>query len=122
MDQRAGLSRPRRTPVQHVAESAVEPRLTSRVVVSWIDRFVVDVRKMATETHDLLHDPVLSITHQFAIALIPQFVTMRERPWDAAAAGLDRVFCHEVRLERWQLPMPEHDLRFVLVHGGSHMS
>jgi hypothetical protein len=32
------------------------------------------------------------------------------------------VFGYEVRLEWWQLPMPKHDLRFVVIHGGSHQS
>ena len=100
----------------------MEPRLASRVVVFGIDRFVVDVRKVATQPPDLLDEPVLSIGHQLAIALIPQLVTMRQRPWDAAAVGLDGVFAYEVRLERWQFPMPKYDLRFVVIHGGSHKS
>jgi hypothetical protein len=88
----------------------MEPRLTGPVVVFGIDRFVVDVRKVATQPRDLLDNPVLSIGHQFAIALIPQLVTMRERSWNATAVGFDSVFRYEIRLERWQFPMPEHYL------------
>jgi hypothetical protein len=88
--------------------------------VFWIDRFVVDMRKVAAQTRDLLHDPVLSVGHQLAIALIPQIVTMRERPWDAAAVGLNGVFGYEIRLERRQFPVPEHDFHFIVIHGGSH--
>jgi hypothetical protein len=83
-----------------------------------IDRFVVHVCKMATESRDLLHEPVLSLGHQFAVALIPQLVTMCERPWDATAVGLDSVFPYKIRLEGWQFPMPEHAFHFVGVHAG----
>lgn len=114
------MARFERAPVQHVVESAVEPRLTSRVVVSWSDRFVVDVRKVAAQARDLLYEPVRSIRRQLAVALIPEVITMRERPSDAAAVGLDGVFGYEVRLERWQFPVPKHDLRFVVTHSGSH--
>jgi hypothetical protein len=96
----------------------VQPRLTRDLIVPGLDRFVVDVRKVATEARDLLHEPLLGIRHQFAIALIPQLVTMRERPWDAAAGGLNGVLRHEIRLERWQFLVPEHDLRVIVMHGG----
>ena len=87
-----------RPSVHHVAETAVEPRLASCVVVLGIDRFVVDMRKVATEARDLLHQAALSVGHQFSIALIPQLVSMRDRPRDTAAIGLDGVFRYEFRL------------------------
>ena len=100
----------------------MEPRLTSDVVVSGLDRFVVDVRKMATEARDLLHEPVLSIGHQFEIALIPQLVTMRECPWDAMAIGLDGVFRYEFCLEWRQVPMPVNNLGALVIDCGVHMT
>ncbi len=117
-----GLPRFLRAPVQHVAETAVEPRLTGCVVMLWIDRLVVDVREVATQARDLLHEPAFNVGHQLPIALIPQLVTMRNRPWDTTAVRLDGVFRYEVRVERWQFPMPEHDLGFVVIHAGSHKS
>ena len=82
----------------------------------------MDVRKVATQARDLLPEPALGIGHQFAIAPIPELVTMRERPRDATAAGLYGVFGYEIRLEWRQFSMPEHDLRVATIHGGSHMS
>ena len=41
------LSRFLRPPEQDVAETAVEPRLASLIVVLWIDRFVVDVHEVS---------------------------------------------------------------------------
>jgi len=75
---------------------------------------------MATQARDLLHQPVLSIGHQFAVALIPQLVTMRERSWNATAVGFDSVFRYEIRLERWQFPMPEYDLHSLPSIAVSH--
>ena len=92
------LSRSLRPSVQHVAETAVEPCLARCVVMLGVDRFVVDMRKVATEARDLLHEAALSVGHQFSIALIPQLVTMRDRPRDTAASGLDGVFRYELRL------------------------
>ena len=93
----------------------MEPRLTSGVVVFRIDRFVVHVGEVATEARDLLQEPALSNCHQFAIALIPQLVTMRERPWYVRAVRLNSMFAYEIRLEGWQFPMPK-DLRFLVIH------
>jgi len=95
-----GLSRLLWAPVQHVAETAVEPRLASCIVVLLIDRFVVDMREVATQARDLLHQAALSVGHQLPVALIPQVVTMRDRPWDTAAVCLDGVLRDEFRLER----------------------
>jgi hypothetical protein len=65
-----------------------------------IDDFVVDVRKVATKARDLLHKAAFGAGHQIPIALIPQFITLRDRPRDTAAVGLDGVFRHEFRFER----------------------
>ena len=46
------LSRFLRPSVQHVAETAVEPCLARCVVMLGVDRFVVDMRKVATEARD----------------------------------------------------------------------
>jgi len=42
------LSQLLRAPVQQVAETAVQPCLASRLIVLRIDRFVADVREVAT--------------------------------------------------------------------------
>ena len=71
---------------------------------------------MAAEARDLLHEAALGVDHQFAIALIPEIVTIGERPRNATAIGLDGVLAYEFRLEGWQVQMPEHDRGFVLRH------
>jgi len=109
-----------RAPVQDVAETTVEPRLTRRVVVLWVDRLVVDVRKMSAQTRDLLNEPALRVGHQFPIALIPEFVTMRDRPRDTAAVRLDGMFRYEFRLEWRQLAMPVDHLGPLVVERGVH--
>ena len=111
-----------RAPVQHVAETAVEPRLASRIVVLRIDRFVVDVHEVATQARDLLQQAALSLGHQLPVALIPQLVTLRDRPRDTAAVRLDGVLRNEFRLERRQLAMPIHDLWFTVFNRGGHMT
>ena len=93
------LSRFLRPAVQHVAETAVEPCLARCVVMLGVDRFVVDMRKVATEARDLLHQAALSVGHQFSIALIPQLVSMRDRSRNTAAVGLDGVPRDEFRIE-----------------------
>ena len=77
----------------------MEPCLASCVVMLGVDRFVVDMRKVATEARDLLHQTVLSVGHQLSIALIPQLVSMRDRPRNTAAVGLDGVCRDELRIE-----------------------
>jgi hypothetical protein len=42
---------------------------------------------------------------------------MSERPNDAPAGGLDGVFRHQIGVERWEFPMPVHDLSFIVIHG-----
>ena len=59
---------------------------------------------------------------QLPVALIPQFVTLRDRPGDTAAAGFDGVFRHEIGVERWQFPMPVHDLSIAVVAGCVHIT
>src|SRR6186713_1442612 len=110
-----------RAPVQHVAETAVEPRFTSGVIVLWIDCFVVDVRKVAAEPCDLLHEPALRVDHQFPIALVPQLVTMRDRSCDAAAVRFNGVFRYEFRREWRQFPMPVNNFRPVVFDCGVHI-
>ena len=84
--------------------------------------FVVDVRKVATQASDLLDQTALGIGHELLIALIPELVTVRDRPGDTAAVGLDRVFRYQFRLERRELVMPIHDLWFVAINGSVHMT
>ncbi len=95
------LSRFLRPSVQHVAETAVEPCLARCVVMFGFDRFVVDMRKVAAEARDLLHQAALSGGHQFSIALIPQLVSMGDRSRNTAAVGLDGVPRDEFRIEGW---------------------
>jgi uncharacterized membrane protein len=111
------LRRYLRAAVQHVAETTVQPRLASCVVVLGVKRFVVDVRKVATQAGNLLREAALSLGHEFSIALIPQFITVSYCSRDAAAVSLDRVFCYQFGLEWWQLAMPVHDLWFVVFNG-----
>jgi len=99
----------------------VEPRFTSGVIVLGFDRFVVDVREVATESRNLLHEPALRVDHQFPIALIPQLVTMRDRSSNVAAVRLDGVFRYEFRCEWRQFPMPVNNLGPVVVDRGVHV-
>jgi hypothetical protein len=99
-----------RAAVQHVVEPTVQPRLAGCIVVPGVNRFVVDVRKVATQAGDLLHQAALSLRHELPIAPIPQLVTVGDRPGNAAAVGSNRVLRCRFRLERRQLPMPVHDL------------
>jgi hypothetical protein len=78
----------------------VEPRLTGGVVVLRSDRFVVNMRKVATQARDLLRQPLFRIGHEFPIALIPQRITVGDGSWNATAVGLNSVFRHEIRVER----------------------
>jgi hypothetical protein len=100
----------------------VQPRLASCVVVLGVNRFVVDMRKVATQAGDLLHEAALSLGHEFSIALIPQFITVSNCSRDTGAVGLDRVFCYQFGLEWWQFAMPVHDLWFVVFNGGIHLT
>ena len=107
-------------PVQHVAEASLEPCLISGVIVLWIDRLVVHVRKVATQARDLLHEPALGVGHQILIALIPQLVTTRDCSRDTAAACLDGVFCDEFGLEWRQLAMPVNNPGLFVMDGRVH--
>src|SRR5688500_11958310 len=93
-----GLSRLLRTAVQHVTELAVEPRFAGSVVVLGIDHFVMDVREVATQARDLLRQAVLRPGHEIPITLIPELVTVGDRPRHTTAVRLDRAFRHQYRL------------------------
>jgi len=99
----------------------VEPRLTSRLDVFWIDSFVVDVRKRATQARDLVHQPILSIGHQFAVALIPQLVTTRCASVPGTRLLLASTVCSATRFtSSGQFPMPEYDLHSLPSIAVSH--
>ena len=95
----------------------MQPSLAGGEVVFGIDRFVVHVREVTSQTGDLLHHAVFRDGHQLPIALIPQFVTVSEHPRHSPAARLDGMFRHQIGFERWQFPMPVHDLSLVVIHG-----
>ena len=111
-----------RATVQHVAEPTVQPRLARCVVMFRLNRFVVDVRKMAAQAYHLLHEPALSLDHEIPKAFIPELVTVGNRTGNTAAVGLDRVFLYLVRVKRRQLTVPIHCLWLVLSVGYAHMT
>lgn len=63
-----------------------------------VDRFVVDMRKVATEARDLLHQAAVSVGHQFSIALIPQLLSMRDGSRNTAAVAGTRYDEHQMRI------------------------
>lgn len=95
----------------------MQPSLAGGEVVFGDDRFVMHMREVTLQAGDLLPQPALCGRHQLPIAFIPEFVTMSERSNDAPAGGLDRVFRHQIGVERWEFPMPVHDLSFIVIHG-----
>ena len=78
--------------VQHVVETAVQPRLAGRVVASGVNRFIMDVGEVTAEPINFLYQAAFRVRHQFPIALIPQLVTVSDRAGNTAAVSLDRVF------------------------------
>ena len=52
-------------------KTAVQPRLTSCIIVAGVNRFVVDVSVMTAEASDLLGQSGLGIRHEFLITAIP---------------------------------------------------
>jgi hypothetical protein len=68
-----------RAAVQHVAETAMQPRFPDSVIVLWIDGFIVDVSTVTAKASDFLRKATLRVGHEFPIALIPQRVPMSDR-------------------------------------------
>ena len=67
---------------------------------SRVDRFIVDVRVVATQPSHLLRQPALRVSHELAVAPVPQLVAVGERPGYAAAVGLVRM----LRRATWTRP------------------
>src|SRR5687768_16833848 len=72
---------------------------------------------MPPEPGDLLHQPQLSVHHQFLMAAIPQVVTVTEGSRYAAADRFERVLADRLRIQGGQRPMPV-DARAGFVDGG----
>ena len=100
----------RRIAIQHVREAAVQPRLAGRIVVLAVDGFVQHVRIVAAETIDFLLDALPRHGHQLPIALLPQFVSMRQRAGHPCAGGLDDMLVDDIGGDGRQLAVPEDDL------------
>jgi hypothetical protein len=72
----------------------VHPHELTRVVLG-INLFIVDVGEVTAQPCDLLRQPGFCVRHELPIALIPQLVTVRDRPGDGAAIGLDGVVSYQ---------------------------
>lgn len=77
----------------------------------WSERLAVYVRIVASEPHDFLNQISFCVCHQIAMALIPHFIAMGERPQDALTPGFDSVFGDDFRVQRGQIAVPVNDLR-----------
>jgi hypothetical protein len=64
---------------------------------------------MSTKAGNFLLKPRASASHQLFIALVPQFIAMQERAWNAAARGFDEVLVGGIGPERRQFAMPVDD-------------
>ena len=107
---RVALSVPRphaiAAPIEDVGESSAQPDLAVGIVVPDVDRFAGDVGVMATETCDLLLQPPGGLGHEILVAARPELIAMGKCARDAFADCFDRVFAHELGIERRQLAMP----------------
>ena len=80
------------------------------IIVPGIDRLVMNMRAVASETGDFLNQTALGVVHQLPVTAIPQFIAVTNAPSHSTAGGFYGVLRHELRVERWQLAMPVDDL------------
>src|SRR5688572_5608230 len=89
-----------RYPRQGVGEASPQPGLTSCVVAPAVNRFLQHVGEVATQPGNLLLEPDACLRHQVGVALIPDFVAMRQRARHTLACRLDHVLSDGLGLER----------------------
>ena len=106
--------------IEYISVPTAKPRLVRRSVVSALHRFSEDVRKVPSEAGNFLLKPRASASHQLFIALVPQFVAMRESAWNAVACGFDDVLIDGFGLQWRQFAVPVDD--FAIAADCSHDS
>jgi GrpB-like predicted nucleotidyltransferase (UPF0157 family) len=75
----------------------MQPRLAGGVIMLDIDRFVMDMGEVASQSSDLLPQMIFGRRHEFPVASIPEFIAVGCRSRDTIATGFHDV----LRDPRW---------------------
>src|SRR3954469_17857461 len=84
--------------VQHVREPPVKPGLTRDRIVFRVNRFAEHVRVPAIEPTDLSVQSFVRVSRQIVLALVPEFLAVRDGVRHAIAARLESVLADRLRV------------------------